>query len=384
MPPTPPRRPPSRTPVTPVTPVTPATGPTARAAAPPARRRSSDAPRRRVVVVIGASSGIGRATAHLLAARGDALVLASRSAEALEQVAQECRERAPRRRPGRPPADAGGGPDVLVVPTDVSRRDAVERLVERAWLAHGRVDAVVHAPAVVAYGRFQEVPAEVFDQVISTNLLGTANVARAALARFGPARHGHLVLVGSLLGQIATPWMSSYVTSKWGVHGLARVLQAEARSLPGVDVSLLVPGAVDTPVYAQAASYAGRIGRPPPPVDPPEKHARAVLRLLDRPRRTLSVGPANGPGTAAFRLLPGLYDRLVGPGMSVLGLSRRRVGPHAGNVFGPVPAGEAVHGRWGRHWLRGVGVLAAGAGVAAGAGPAVRAWRALTAAVDGA
>ena len=57
-----------------------------------------------------------------------------------------------------------------------------------------------------------------------------------------------------------------------------------------------------------------------------------------------------------------MFDRLVTPLMRAGGQSRQRVGPHAGNVFEPQPAGEAAHGRWGRHWLRGVG---AGVGVAA-------------------
>ena len=67
-------------------------------------------------------------------------------------------------------------------------------------------------------------------------------------------------LVGSLLGKIATPYMSSYVAGKWGVHGLVRTLQIEARRTPGVHVSLVSPGGVDTPVYAQAGSYTGRVG----------------------------------------------------------------------------------------------------------------------------
>ena len=79
--------------------------------------------------------------------------------------------------------------------------------------------------------------------------------------------HGTLVLTGSLLGEITTPFMSSYVTSKWAVRGLGRLLEIENRDLAGVQVCVVSPGPVDTPVYRQAASYAGRVGRPPPPVD---------------------------------------------------------------------------------------------------------------------
>jgi NAD(P)-dependent dehydrogenase (short-subunit alcohol dehydrogenase family) len=316
----------------------------------------------RVVVVIGASSGIGRATAHELARRGDTLVLASRSADALADVERECLAAAPGSTRHPHTADAGG-PAVLVVPTDVSLRGSVETLFERAVARYGRVDAVVNTAAVVGYGRFEDVPAEVYDQVIAVNLLGTANVARVALRLFQQHGGGHLVLVGSLLGKIATPWMSPYVTSKWAVHGLARTLQVEARQTPGVDVSLVSPGGVDTPIYAQAANYVGRVGRPPMPVDRPQTLARAIVKTLDKPARERSVGLANATWTAGFRFLPGVYDVLVGPGMSRLGLSTRHTTPHTGNVFAPLPAGEAVTGAWGRHWLRGVTVVGVAAGV---------------------
>ena len=323
-------------------------------------RRSTD----RVVVVIGASSGIGRATAVALARQGDTLVLASRSAQTLADVERECLAASPpaRRR-------AGTTAHVSVVPTDVSLRPSVERLFRAALDRHGRIDAIVHTPAVVGYGRFEDIPAEVFDQVIATNLLGTANVARLALQQFKAAGGGHLVLVGSLLGKIATPFMSSYVTSKWGVHGLARTLQAEVRYVRGVHVSLVSPGGVNTPIYAQAANYARREGRPPPPVDRPETLADAIVKVLDHPRRETSVGLANHLWTAGFRFLPGVYDVLVAPAMSRAGISMTRSRTdHPGNVFAPLPAGEATHGKWGRHWIRGVAVAGvAVAGVAAGA-----------------
>jgi NAD(P)-dependent dehydrogenase (short-subunit alcohol dehydrogenase family) len=305
-----------------------------------------------VVVVTGASSGIGRATAVACARRGDRVVLAGRAEESLRAAEAEC-------------VAAGG--TTLAVPTDVTDGAAVDALLAAAVARFGRVDAVVHAAAVLAYGRFETVPAAVFDRVVTTLVLGTANVARAALARFAAQGGGHLVLVGSLLGTIAAPYMSSYVTGKWAVHGLARTLRIEARRTPGVEVSLVSPGAVDTPVYAQAASYAGRAGRPPPPVDRPEKVARVIVRTLDRPRRAVSVGPANGLILAGFRTLPPVYDALVLPLMGVFGLSRRRVEPHTGNVFAPRPAADAPSGRWGRQWMRPAvaATLAVGAGAAA-------------------
>jgi NAD(P)-dependent dehydrogenase (short-subunit alcohol dehydrogenase family) len=300
----------------------------------------------RVVLVCGASGGIGRATAVACARRGDRLVLAARAEESLLAAERECRAL---------------GADTLVVPTDVTDPAAVDALLAAAVERFGRVDAVVHSAVVVAYGRFDELPAAVFDRVVATTLTGTTNVARGALRSFRDQGAGRLVLVGSLLGKIAVPYMSAYVTAKWAVHGLARTLQVEARQTPGIDVSLLSPGSVNTPVYRQAATYLGRSGRPPPPVDPPEKVARAVLRALDRPRRDSSVGLANPMIVLGFRALPAVYDALVLPLMRLAGLTRGPVRTGDGNVFVAHATGDATHGSWGRHWLRPAGAAAAAA-----------------------
>jgi NAD(P)-dependent dehydrogenase (short-subunit alcohol dehydrogenase family) len=310
----------------------------------------------RVVVVTGGSSGIGLATALALAGEGACLMLAARSEEALRRAVAEC--------------EAVGGVAVAV-PTDVADADAVDALFTEATSRFGRVDAVVHAAAVLAYGRFEDVPAEVFDRVQTTNVTGTANVARGALGVFREQGHGRLVVVGSLLGKVAAPLMSTYVTSKWALHGLVRSLQIEARATPDIDITLVSPGGVDTPMYVQAGNYTGWQGRPPPPVDAPERVARAIVGALDRPRREVSVGLANGSVVAAFRLVPGLFDAVVTPVMRAGALSRERIEAHPGNVLRSLPEHEGLHGRWGRHWMRGVPVVG---GVAA---LATATWRRL-------
>ena len=288
------------------------------------------------VVVVGASSGIGRATAHRLASRGDRLVLAARSVEALEETRQECVAR--------------GADDVLVVPTDVGDPDQVTALFEESAARFDRVDAVVHAAAVLAYGRFQDVPADVFDKILQTNLIGTANVARSSLQLFDEQQGGSLVVVGSVLAKMVAPYLSTYSTGKWGVQGLVRTLQLEARGTPGVHVSLVSPGGVDTPIYDQAGSYTGHPGQPPPPVVSPERVARTIVAAVDRPGRDISAGPLNSVMVAGFRLVPGVFDLLVGPMMRVLGQGRDTVGANPGNVFEPTPAKEAVRGRWPHIW----------------------------------
>jgi NAD(P)-dependent dehydrogenase (short-subunit alcohol dehydrogenase family) len=285
----------------------------------------------RVVVVTGASSGIGLATALQASERGDHVVLLARGPEALALAVEQCQAR--------------GAASARAVPTDVADDAAVRAAFAEVTATFGRVDAVVHSAGLVAYGRFEDVPVETFDRVVRTNLLGSANVARAVLPGMRERNAGSLVLVGSLIGSIAPPYMSAYAVGKWGVRGLARLLSVENRDRPGVHVSHLAPGGVDTPIYLQAANFLGSVGRPPPPVVSPERVAAAALRLLDHPKPRVQVGPANRLTMLGFALFPGVFDRIVTPMFEVAAVDvRRRAFGVPGNVFASVPEGNRLHG----------------------------------------
>jgi NAD(P)-dependent dehydrogenase (short-subunit alcohol dehydrogenase family) len=290
----------------------------------------SDSGAPETVLITGASSGIGRATALELAGRGARLVLVARGKEALDDTAEEVR--------------AAGAPGVLVHPADVTDEEAIREAVEGAVRQFGRLDAVVHAAQVMAYGTIEELPREVFETVVETAVHGTAVVARVVLPLFREQGGGHLLVVNSLLGQVATPLMGSYVAAKWGQLGLVRVLQQEVRDAPGVEVSIIQPGGVDTPIYFQAASWTGSTGRPPPPVYSAERLGRRVVALLDRPRRQVQAGIFNPLITAGFRLAPAVFDFLVAPLLQRLAIANDDVPPTEGNVFRSQPSGNATEG----------------------------------------
>ena len=285
----------------------------------------------RVIVVTGASSGIGLAVAQQAAGQGDHVVLVARDEATLDMAAKEC-ERA-------------GAASTLVIPTDVGDDDAVQRCIAQVLDRHGHLDAVVNSAGVVAYGRAEEVPREVFDGVLQTNLIGSMNVARHVLPVLREQGRGSLVLVGSVIGHIAAPLMTPYAVSKWGVRALARQLQIENRDAGDVHISYVAPGGVVTPIYEQAGNYAGWAGRPPPPAVSPERVAKVVHERLEHPRKRSQVGPANDVMRLGFSALPGLFDVLVGPLFKLAALDATRpLSAHAGNVLASRPELNRLRG----------------------------------------
>lgn len=229
------------------------------------------------VVITGASSGIGAATAYALARRGADVVLAARSEEALQRVAAHCRE-------------LGGR--ALVVPTDVTEPEAVERLAARAAAEFGRIDGWVNNAAVSAVGLFDEIPVAEFRRVVTVNLLGTAYGTKAALPWLGAAGGGVVVNNASVLAEVAMPYQSAYNATKHGIRGLADTVRQELRVTGRGNISIctVLPATIDTPFFRHAANHSGHELTPPPPVYPPEVVAETIVRLLRRPRREAYAG----------------------------------------------------------------------------------------------
>ena len=158
---------------------------------------------------------------------------------------------------------------------------------------------------------------------------------------------GHLVVVNSLLGQVAAPLMGSYVAAKWGQLGLVRVLQQETRDEPGHLRSRSSSPAASTPRSTSRrrpgpAAPAGRRRRSTRRSGWP---ARCVARWTGRGRE-VQAGIFNPLITAGFRLVPGVYDFLVGPLLQRMAIADDDVPPTEGNVFASQPAGNATEGRW--------------------------------------
>jgi NAD(P)-dependent dehydrogenase (short-subunit alcohol dehydrogenase family) len=261
----------------------------------------------RVIVMTGASSGIGRAGALLLAERGAHLVLVARRQPALDAVAALCQERSGRERPA------------LAIAADVSDSAAVDDVAARTVERFGRIDGWVNAAGVTGFAPLLDTPLADIERILAVNLMGTVHGARAALPRMIEQGSGVLVNVSSLLGVVAPPLAGPYAMSKFALRGLGVTLRSELRmaGVTGVEVGTVLPAAIDTPIYAAAANTTGRRPQPPPPVYSADRAARSVLTMLRRPRAELIAGGLIGRAFAlTHTLAPRLAERMMAADMA--------------------------------------------------------------------
>jgi NADP-dependent 3-hydroxy acid dehydrogenase YdfG len=215
----------------------------------------------RVAVVTGGSSGIGRAVAMKLAGAGARVLVVSRTASLLSQVAAET--------------------GAAACAADVSTEDGIARV--RDALGGGAVpDIVVHAAGAFELAPLAQTSVTSFDRMVAVNLRAAFLLIRTFVPGMLERGTGHIVTIGSVAGRNAFPSNGAYSASKFGVRGLCAVLAAELRGT-GVRATFVEPAATDTPLW-DAVDMAGSPGLPPrSAMLDPDAVADAVLYALTRP-----------------------------------------------------------------------------------------------------
>jgi NAD(P)-dependent dehydrogenase (short-subunit alcohol dehydrogenase family) len=284
------------------------------------------------VVVLGASSGIGRATALRFARRGAAVTCAARSEPDLHSLVAEI--------------EAAGG-RAQAVPTDAVDAEAVQRLADRAEERYGRIDTWVNAAAVSVWGKVEDITSAEFDRVLRVNVLGHVHGAQAALPALRRAGGGVIVGISSVEGVRAVPLHAPYTASKMALRGFYDCLRMElaAEGSP-VAVTTILPASIDTPFFEHARSkLGGHLPKPPPPVYSADVVAAAIVRAAQRPTREVPVGGSAIGFFLGQRLNPALTDAV----MSMRGVQRAALEsdhPDDGqdNLDAPMPGTGRVGG----------------------------------------
>jgi len=210
-----------------------------------------------VFLITGASSGIGAATARQAAQAGYRVVLAARSTDKLEALAEEL----------------GGSERALAVACDVTEWEQQEAMVASALEAYGQLDVVFANAGFGATRGFLEESPEHWRSMVLTNVYGAALTIRATIERLRESR-GHLLLTGSVAGRVALPG-SLYSCTKWAVTAMAQAARQELDDNSGVRVTLIEPGMVATPFFENDVS---------PWALPADAVADAVMYAVSRPK----------------------------------------------------------------------------------------------------
>ena len=253
----------------------------------------------KVLVVTGASSGIGRALCEALAPQGPRLVLAARDQARLEEVAQSCRSR---------------GASTLVVPTDVTREEECERLVERSVARFGALDVLVNNAGAGMIAPFEEVrDLTIFEGLMRVNYLSCVYLTHHALPHLKESR-GQIVAVASLAGLTGVPTRTGYAASKHAVFGFYDSLRIELHGT-GVAVTIVAPDFVASEIHVRAAGPDGRpLGKSPMQesrIMTAERCAELMVPAMEKRRRLLVMSLRGRVGRFVRLLAPALIDRVA-------------------------------------------------------------------------
>lgn len=221
----------------------------------------------KVVVITGASSGIGEATARILAACGARVILGARRTNRLNRIVAKL---------------TAAGQTAAARATDVTDLDEVKSLVAFAQETFGRVDVMVNNAGIMPLSKLEALRVDEWNQMIDVNIRGVLHGIAAALPLFKRQGSGHFVNVSSIRGHVVVPASAVYSATKFAVRAISEGLRQES---PDVRVTVISPGVTESELAAtttdpEAASWLAIIRKTAIPAD---AVGRAIAYAIEQP-----------------------------------------------------------------------------------------------------
>ncbi|MHC5375148.1 SDR family oxidoreductase [Enterococcus sp. LJL120] len=229
----------------------------------------------KVIVVTGASSGIGEATAKMLAKAGNQLVLAARREDKLKEIVAVIRE-------------AGG--EAVYILADVSKFAENQKISQLAIDEFGRIDVWINNAGLMPLSEFAKGKVDEWDCMVDVNLKGTLYGIDAALPQMRAQKSGQFINIGSISSHQSGPAAGVYAATKFGVWAASEALrQEEAMAQSNIRVTVIAPGAIDTELpnhVTDRENAEGMAGFYSSTAIPADQVARTVQFAIDTPENT--------------------------------------------------------------------------------------------------
>lgn len=279
------------------------------------------------IVIMGASSGIGLATAQKAAEHGANVVLVSRNEEALKEICEELREK-------------GARADYVVA--DVGVRDQVRNVVDTVVRRHGGFDTWINNAGVGIYATLMDATDEDHEKIFRTNYWGVVYGCTEAL-KYMRHRGGALITTGSISSDIPSPILGIYTASKHAVKGYVDSLRLELQHENSpVSVTLIKPSGIHSPFGHHARNYMKHASKVPPPVYSPYIVASAMLHAAEHPTRDLVIGGSGASLISLVHLFPRAADFLLEKMFYLTAVDRNRLPRESEALHKPGDGGHVL------------------------------------------
>lgn len=227
----------------------------------------------KVVVIMGASSGIGAATAKLLASKGAKVTIAARRMNRLEEIQKDNPET-----------------DILAVAADVTKAQEVQNVIDQTVAKYGRVDVLFNNAGIMPVNNLNELAHDEWQNMLDINVKGVLNGIAAALPIMRKQKSGHVITTSSVLGYEVLPGYAAYSGTKYAVRAIMEGLRQEEHA-NNIKTTIVAPGSVKTELFNSINNDEVRNGLKEAMKQPgaemmalqPEEIAQAVAFVIDTP-----------------------------------------------------------------------------------------------------